>query len=100
MGKYGNSVSMETLNTKQFLPLPPVPEVASLGGPADVGAGCRGVSVGVQRQAGVARRRGHHPQGAHPRHRRCLLHQGRLAAPSGAQNRYLSGGGSCLLKVH
>ena len=62
------------------------PEDQPAGGPADVGAGRGGQPLGLQHQAGVEGRRGHHPPGAHPRHRRRLLHPGRLAAPGGAQD--------------
>ena len=62
------------------------PEVPSVGRPADIRAGRSGELVGLQHKARMARRGGHHPEGAHPRHRRRLLHQGRLFAPRSDQN--------------
>lgn len=63
-------------------------EVPSVGGPADLRAGCSGELVGVQHKACLAWWRGHHPQSANPRHRCRLLHQRWLAAPGGDQNRW------------
>lgn len=63
-------------------------EVSSVGRAADIRAGCCCQSVSIQREARVARRRGHHSSRTHPRHCGCVIHQRRLTPPRGAKNRY------------
>lgn len=58
----------------------------------DAGARRGHQPVGLQRQAGLAGRRGHHPQGAHPRHRRRVLRAGRRLAPGDPEDRCGPGG--------
>lgn len=65
----------------------------------DAGARRGHQPVGLQRQAGLAGRRGHHPQGAHPRHRRRVLRAGRRLALGGPEDRCRPGRGrACLMR--
>nr|KAF6418031.1 CCM2 scaffold protein [Rousettus aegyptiacus] len=52
----------------------------------DPGARRRDQPVRLQRQAGLAGRGRHHPQGPHPRHRRRVLRAGRRLAPGGLED--------------
>lgn len=80
------AISVERANSASPVTLG-LSEMPSVGGPADSRAGCSGELVRLQHQAGLAGWGGHHPEGAHPRHRCCVLHPGRLFASSGDQNR-------------